>query len=325
MMDASLLDTDILTEICKGRMSESNLTPNRFPMRSYLIAVLFAFAAIFGFGWNKSIENQRNGSAFAKWQAERGKFHQQVRAEIEQVRAQLKSLHAKPDSQQKLADAINGGQSFDIRRKGDRYVADWSLPDSGYGFRLEFLHGKLTGWDMNHLSAAKVESRWEQAHQPPSLGSTEVWRRNIVTLSGCLWLIAFITWAFFPGWRVAVASVVLIAALACGMALLVNPAYSITWRGIFSNDNLFFGAVMLIFSIYLLAVSFAMRIRLVQPFPAIRFRLRDLLVMITVFAAMLAVGPFGYLTFAVILLGSIEFAAVFYLYYVRSRSELPQS
>ena len=292
-------------------------------MRSYLIAVLFAFAAIFGFGWNKTIENQRNSDAWAKWQAERGEFHQHVRAEIEQVRAQLRSLHAKPDSQQKLSDAINGGRPFDIRRKGNRDVTDWSLPDSGYGFRLEFVNEKLTGWDVNHLSAAKVEDRWQQAHQPPSLGATEVWRRNIVMLTCWLWLIAFITWALFPGWRVAAASVVLVAALACGMAILVNPAYSVTWRGIFANDNLFFGAVMLVFSIYLLAVSFAMRIRLVHPFPAVRFRLRDLLIMITILAAMLAVGPYGYLTSAVILFGTILFAAVFYFYCVRGRSKLP--
>jgi hypothetical protein len=306
-------------------MSELNSTPSRFSVRSYLIVVLAAFAAIFAFGWQKSIENDRAREAQAKWNAERADFHHQVRAEIEKVRARLHSLQTKPDSQQKLADAINGGRPFDTRLKGNRDVTEWSLPDSGYGFLFEFENGKLMGWDMNHLSAAKVEDRWEQVHRPPSLGQMEIWRRNIVTLTGYLWAIAFAAWALLRDRRVASSSVMLAAALACGMALLVNPAYPITWHGVFSNDNLVFGALMVVFSIYMLAVTFAMRTRHIQPLPTIRFRLRDLLVLITVSAAVLAVGPLGYLTFAVFLIGTVLFAAVFYFYHLRAQTELTRS
>ena len=80
------------------------------------------------------------------------------------------------------------------------------------------------------------------------------------------------------------------------MAWLVNPFYSITWSGVFSNDNLFFAALMLVASAALLGMTLQKRSARSPSISEFRFRLFDLLVIVTAAAILLATGPFGYVT-----------------------------
>ena len=119
-----------------------------------------------------------------------------------------------------------------------------------------------------------------------------------------------------------VAQVLLAAALASGMAWLVNPGYSISRQGVFSNDSLFWALVMLIFSIYLLAVTTALHSpHMALKLPSFQFRLRQLLLAVTVAAVLLAAGPFGWFVSITAIAGTLVFAVVYYHY--RSRLKRP--
>jgi hypothetical protein len=95
------------------------------------------------------------------------------------------------------------------------------------------------------------------------------------------------------------------------MAWLVDPYYSMASQGIFNNDNLFFATVMLLLSVWALAhvvSSMSVSGELQARF---HFGLRELLLLVTVVAMMLAVGPFGYVTLLALLCSAAVFAALY--------------
>ena len=130
------------------------------------------------------------------------------------------------------------------------------------------------------------------------------------------WLAAIACWIVLRNWRLA-AQVSLAAALACGMAWLVNPFYSITWNGVFSNDNLFFAALMLVAMRALLGMSSQKRSAKTPLISEFRFRVFDLLVIVTAAAILLTAGPFGYVTLLAAVAVALVFAMFFYFFRLR--------
>jgi uncharacterized protein involved in exopolysaccharide biosynthesis len=123
-----------------------------------------------------------------------------------------------------------------------------------------------------------------------------------------------------PRRRLIAAQLMLATALICGMAWLVDPNYSITWRGVFSNDNLFFSALMLFGAAALLGVTLRTGTERPPLVSEIRFRLSDGLVGMTVAAILLAIGPFGYVTLLAGMAAALIFAA--FLYFFRRPAKL---
>jgi hypothetical protein len=117
------------------------------------------------------------------------------------------------------------------------------------------------------------------------------------------------------------AQVALAASLANGMAHLVNPYYSLTSRGVFSNDNLFLSALMLFGAAALLGVTLQNISARPLLISEIRFRMSDVLIGVTGAAILLAIGPFGYVTLLAGMSATLVFAA--FLYFYRRTTELP--
>ena len=115
--------------------------------------------------------------------------------------------------------------------------------------------------------------------------------------------------------------VMLGAALASGMAWLVNPVYTISWAGVFSNDGLAFAAIMVASALYLLAVSLADEPA--NRLAGVSFGMRHLLIATTLVAAVLATGPIGYVTLLTLVAGLSMFAVFYYFHRTSASSGAP--
>jgi hypothetical protein len=158
--------------------------------------------------------------------------------------------------------------------------------------------------------------------RPPATARTNAaeWlRRQIARACVWGWLVAFACYFTMPRRRLIAAHLMLSTALACGMAWLVNPYYSLASQGIFSNDNLFFAAVMLLLSVWALAHVLSSMSVSGELNARFHFGLRELLLLVTIVAMMLAVGPFGY----VALLSLLSCAAAFAVLFIYERRGLP--
>jgi hypothetical protein len=284
---------------------------------------LVILSLVFVFGWRKSVENARDAQARRAWYAEQAELSKAGQIEWKRFIAQLDSLQGKPGSQKALEDELNGGAPFELqplelaesRNNETRKVFHWTHPKYGANYSFEFDDGVLVGRG----------ARWggvpETLHPQPILtartNSAEWLRQHIARFAGYIWLAAIACWIALSNWRLLTAQVSLAAALASGMAWLVNPAYSITWGGVFSNDNLFFAAVMLVSSAALLGISSPKRAARTSLMSEFRFRLFDLLVIVTATAILLAAGPFGYVALLAALAVAFVFATFFCLFRLR--------
>jgi hypothetical protein len=284
---------------------------------------LVFLSLVFVFGWRKSVENAREAQALRAWEVEHAELTKAGQIEWTRFIAQLDSLHAKPGSQKALEDELNGGVPFDLqplepgesRNNETRKVFNWTHPKYGADYSFEFDNGVLVG------RGAHWGGVPETLHPRPKLtartNSVERLRQHITRFASYTWLAAIACWIVLRNWRLLCAQVSLAAALASGMAWLVNPFYSITWNGVFSNDNLFFAAVMLVLSAALLGISSQKRAARPPLMSEFRFRLFDLLVIVTIAAILLAAGPFGYVTLLAAVAVALVFAMFFYFFRLR--------
>jgi hypothetical protein len=294
----------------------SNFAPAR-RHRRIVVWVIF-LGTIFGFGWYKAWENRRHQLASAGWHDAYTEFLSRRHVESNRILGHLHRLHGKPDSQTELTQQINDGKPFSLLPRGGREIADWTEPLYDLGARLEFEDGVLTGWKMSG-----DQYDYMRRNPPPNpkawSGPAEQWRRWIARLGLGAWLISLAAWFALLRRRLVVSQFLLASALASGMAWLVSPGYSISWQGVFSNDNLALAAVMIVVSVYLLAVTLPAPSNSGIPFPRFRFRLWHILLMMAVAAVLLAAGPFGFVVVCVAVVGAILFAIVYYSH--RSRLE----
>jgi hypothetical protein len=284
---------------------------NPKPRISYskLAIVLWSIylAAIFGFGWYKSAENSRDELATRTWQARFQQLQKDGNLEYQRLIAHFDVLHGTPNSQRKLEEELNGGRPFAAGGVSSEPTFEWSDPTYGSHFKFEFRDGVLVG----NSGGWGTDSLLRVCPQPPynsRQNIAEQIRRPLVRTGIFTWLGALIGWFALRNWRLLAAQVSLAAALLVGMAWLTNPYYSVTSQGIFSNDNLFFAALMLLVSAALLGLSFASRPSAWQ----LRFGLFDLLVAVTFTAMLLAIGPFGYVTIVAGVAVALMVAASFY-------------
>jgi hypothetical protein len=281
------------------------------------------FAVLFAFSWHKSRENRRDQLAMARWNREQGEFGRNSRMEMMNMGELLRSYLGKPRSQKELERQLNARQPFDVRREENRDVTEWAHPYYAFGFRLEFENGVLRGSASNRGDPANFRDRTRAPTWPAWSGITEAWRQQIVRISGLGWLTAFAAWCVMRRWRLILTQILLATALTFFYTSIVHPGYSIADGGLMSNDSIGFGALMLIYTVYLLGVTLALDSNVQLSISQIRFRLRDLLIVVTIVAGLLAVGPLGYVTLLVVLAGVMLFVAVFNHY--RSRLAVQRS
>lgn len=312
--------------IGSGTVATRDDSTTFFAHRKPWVAVWLVFLSImFVFGWHKSVENAREAQALREWEVEQAELSKDGQAEWNRFIARLDALQAKPGSQKALENELNGGAPFELqplepgesRNNETRKIFSWTHPKYGAKYSFYFDDGVLVGRSANWGGVP------ETLHPRPTLrarsNTADRIRRRIASAGVYTWLAAFVVWIVVSRRRLVAAHVMLAAALASGMAWLVNPAYTITGRGVFSNDNLFWAALMIVISVYLLAVTLSVHAKTELEVPRVRFGLRQLLLAVTVAAILLAAGPFGFVAFNVAVGGMLLFMLVYHHY--RSRLE----
>jgi Ca2+/Na+ antiporter len=274
-----------------------------------VVTWLVCFAVIFCFGWYKSSENKRDDETNHTWLTQHKQLSKDADAEWKRLAALLSSLTGRPGSQKQLEAELNDGKPFDLSEKNGLSAATWTHPKYGGTCSLQFQDGVLKGSNAHWGYVPE-----ELFPRPPATARTNVaeWLRRQVARAGVWgWLTAFACYVTMPRRRFIAAHLMLATALACGMAWLVDPHYSLASQGIFNNDNLVLAALMLLLSVWALAhvlSSLSISGELQARF---HFGLRELLLLVTVVAMMLAVGPFGYVTLLSLLSCAAAFTALF--------------
>jgi hypothetical protein len=303
-------------------------TIRSFPRRKQAFAVWVAFfTLIFCFGWFKSVENARDDLALLEWNKRQADLTKEGNVEWKRLIVLLHSLQGNPGSQTSLERELNGGAPFTMRgltaeervQNGGREVVDWVHPKYGITYKLYFQDGTLQG--SNGHWGGVPERLYPRPLYTARTDTIEWLRQRIARLAGYAYWAAMISWFALSKHRFLTAQIALAAALAYGMAWLVSPYYSITWRGVFSNDSFCLGALMLFGAAALLGVTLQNSSARPRLMSEIRFRLSDVLVTMTVTAILLAVGPFGYVTLLAGMAAALVFAA--FLYFFRHVAELP--
>jgi hypothetical protein len=141
-------------------------------------------------------------------------------------------------------------------------------------------------------------------------GPAEAVRETFARWGVWLWL-ALLPLIVAPrGWGIIAAELLLATALACNVSRLVAPHYSLNMRGIITNDALAVGVILLATSLICLAVRLAPLAVASRWSPRLQFRLRTLLFAMAGTAAAMAMGPFGYVLLAALMLSGLAFWAL---------------
>jgi len=204
---------------------------------------------------------QREMAQAARWQ-------QHLRMELlaKDALRQVQTLwdsSLRPDGQRQLLSqaeverALNGGEPFELTRDGDQALTKWTAP-GGRTFELTFHGGKWTGFGT--ISPTRQSVRPTALTPPPFDQFTEKIQRQFAGSFSLgwgtgAWLVALILCIAWKQQRRALAEIMLALTLMCGTAWLTWPYSSITIKGIFSNDMLFWGAVMLVVSAGAISLS----------------------------------------------------------------------
>jgi len=262
-------------------------------------------------GWSKAVQNRdarrSYKAALAKCETERSRRYPIGKATNERIRGLFKNG---PPSRQALEKMLNGGKPFVAARVEERDVVTWVDPASGREFRLEFRGDQWTGWGSHWGSDANVSEP-----RPPTdihKDAREQIRRHVSGFAPFFWglsLVAFVVLATLggvlksaklPGYSEALnphkrvlADAALASAILCTLAWMVSPQYPLTFRGVTSNDNLAFAAMMLAITIPVAAYQ-ATRRRATSNLGLHQFSVRAMLLLTTLLAAMFALAPFGY-------------------------------
>ena len=205
-----------------------------------------------------------------------------------------------------LEKEINRGKPFDLQlstKHPERKTTVWRREPYGSKWTLEFD-------DQNHLVGMSANTGSNNAFaqlQPVSRATFEDTgeglRKSIAHYGPRCWVIVLLAWFGLASLRPNLSDVLLMIATATAMAQLVSPAYSL--QTMFSNDPLFFGAVMIAVSLAMLARTSPQLGQLVATklLPR-RYGIRWILALTAVIAILVRLGWYGYV------IGSIMAAAI---------------
>lgn len=271
-----------------------------------LIIWILVLAVVLGFGWYKSVENRRDRERQAAWRAEFARLESEAKKEHQRWRDWLRGLYSLADARQEAADKLNGGRPFTVEPDGDYETARWTDPKYGIELELTFAGEKLVA-SGSHFGTGALLAAHPRPTRLAQASRAEAARQFVAQWCGWLWLVTLVV-SIRGRWGRIGAEAMLALALAYGTALLVQPHCTLTPRGVFSNDPLFFAFLMYLVSLACLASLVSTERRVRDQAWRIRFSLRSLLALITAIALLLAMGPFGYVTLCVFALGGAWFA-----------------
>lgn len=284
------------------------LTPprTRGKYRALLLVWSAFLLSVALFGWHKSTENERDRAAHAAWREKIDRLQAESQAESNRVREEVDRTWGQPGASQELTQWLRARQWE--RSNEDAFLPDelWIHPNLGLRLWLRY-----DGNGIVRRSGPSGAAELVAYHPPPFWNSkysrAEIVREFVVALSQYLWLLTLFVALLVPRLRALAAHTMLASALLCGTAWLVAPHYALTFRGIVSNDSLFFAVVMLLVSItavaHVAATDAARDGRVLR----LHFRLRTLLVLMGLIAGLLAIRPFGVVALCVLAVGGVVY------------------
>ncbi len=296
-------------DIASNEPSRRNDRRRRRSWRSVAWIVLLTSSILAG--WAKAVQNRETRRSYeaaqAKCEVERSRRYPIGQATNDRIRGLFKSG---PQSREVLEEKLTGGKPFVATKAEEQDVVAWVDPASGREFRLEFRGDQWTGWGSHWGSDANVPEP-----RPPTdihKDAREQIRRHVSGFGPFFWALSLVTtivlatlggvlkMAKLPAYAEAlrphkrvVADAALALAILCTLAWIVSPQYTLTLRGVTSNDNLAFAAMMLAITIPVVAYQAAWR-RATSSLRLHQFTVRAMLLLTALLAAMFAMAPFGY-------------------------------
>lgn len=263
-------------------------------VRLVLWAVFLAVGLLFG-----RVKVSQNEAFWAAQRAHRRRQQQLQRLGLRAGERVIALLRARPTRRQ-LEQQLNDGAPFVLSQGDGRRVTTWTDPASGRRFEIRFRDGVCTGYRTG-WGTDDVLRQVPPVSRAAFENSLERVRRMVPRYAGACWCLLLLLCVVLRRYRRLIAELLLAAALLCNLAWLVAPGYSLTFRGITSNDMLFIGVLMLAASLCTLALT--------QPGPLrLQFGLGTLLAVTTLCGVLLAMGSLGY-----VLLGTAGVGWGFYL------------
>jgi hypothetical protein len=264
---------------------------------------------ILGFGWYKSVENQRDDERYAAWQKRINQLQPEGQREYRRMLGRLDEIAASLNARQRVAEDFNDGVELPGHPGEWGEEAVWVHPKYGFALGFTFNGNRMVshggGWSSGSIVAVHPA--------PPRMsyaGPAEAVREIFSRWGGWLWL-ALLPLIVAPrGWGIIATELLLATALACNVSRLVAPHYSLNMRGIITNDALAVGVILLATSLICLAVRVAPLAVASRWSPRLQFGLRTLLFATAAIATALAMGPIGYVLLAGLMLGGLAFWAV---------------
>jgi len=276
--------------------------------------VVFLVCAIMA-GWLKANQNRQARLDFERAQAERARLAEERYPLGVEAAERVSNLRiSEGRSRRDLEIELNDGKPFDLSPPGEsRQSTVWTDPASGRRFEFWFRDDEWT----------RMSSSWGgDANLPQPVLSQEIYsdgremiRKMIVGFAFFFWLLLLAALvaltllrgtlqatgagtyavALRPHCRV-LADGLLATAIVCTLAWLAAPNYSITFKGVTSNDSLVFGTAMLVISVPIVAgMSWRRRMDGSRSTSGpLQYSLRTLLLLTTLVAVMFALAPFGY-------------------------------
>ncbi len=267
-----------------------------------MLVWLMVIVAILLMGKFKDEENRSDREQQTVWRQQLKILQVEAQVEFERLGAWLRTLNSQADAKQQIEKELQGGEPFLLKKHGKYQVANWTHPKYGIQVELQFFEKKLVGHG-SHTGTVPLPQPSRHSFD----SNAESVRKKIPRPAIAAWLAALFVAAVSARYGRVAEEFMLAISLACGTAWLVNPWYSITLLGIFSNDILFFALLMYLASIFLLAL------RTPKYHMSMRFSLRTLLAITTALAVLMAMGPFGYVMISVFAIGGLLFAVLLLL------------
>jgi len=266
-------------------------------MKPRLLIWSLFLLTVLGFGWYKSIENRLDDERQAAWHAMVNRLNPQGLEEYHRQLERLREIANEPDARQVIAREYNRGEELPVRPLESSDEAFWIDPN--YGFRLEFnfVGNKLVAhggsWNAGSIQAIHPQPPLTSLESP-----VEKLRRGVTRWIFWVWLIPLPLATVSKRYGLIGAELLFALAITANIVWLVAPNYELTVRGIFSNDRLALGAIMLLVSLFCLAVRAAPSADAARWSVRPQFKLRTLMLAMAGSALLLGMGQFGYVILA---------------------------
>jgi hypothetical protein len=267
------------------------------------LAWLLLMVLILGFGWFKNAENERERQECGAYQERFRALRQLSKIHYGELTSWAKDLLKNQNPAKEIAEKLFDGDMPPFEKKQDEEVIRWVSPEEGLNFEFTFRQSRYCGF-VSHCDYGPTGEAWTPPPNFAHVGRAESIRRTLIPCLVFGWIAALVVFWFLSEFRQLATEAMLVLAIACGTTLMVSPFYSLTWHGIFSNDQLAYAAGMFLCSFVFLGQQFA---ETHGPEMKFQYSLRTMFVVMTAVAILMAIGRVGYVAIPVFIFGAVIF------------------